>query len=72
MRDLYKIPYINTCIRRFARRYGLSLKKSALYLFQFRGLQFLDEFYPAEHLLSLDDAIDDLTKICKENGGTVG
>ena len=30
---------------------------------------FLDECYEAEHLLSIEDAINDIAIICKNNGG---
>ncbi|UVP53872.1 DUF3791 domain-containing protein [Bacteroides cellulosilyticus] len=33
------------------------------------GVAFLDECYAAEHLLSVEDAVKDLTVICKNNGG---
>ncbi|WP_293715578.1 DUF3791 domain-containing protein [uncultured Parabacteroides sp.] len=33
---------------------------------------FLDECYEAEHQLSLSDAVDDLSVICKRNGGGLG
>lgn len=71
MENSYKIPYINACIRMFARRFGLPLKSAAQYLSDFKGIRFLDEYYQAEHLLSLDDALDDLVKICQKNGGNI-
>ena len=69
MNDKYKIPYINACIRAFAKRFGLSVKNAFLYLYRFKGVNFLDEFYEAEHLQSIDDAVDDLIIICQKNGG---
>ncbi len=71
MKNSYKISYMNACIRMFARRFGLPLTTAALYLSNFKGLRFLDEYYQAEHLLSLDDALDDLVKICQKNGGNL-
>ena len=38
---------------------------------EYKGLEFLDECYEAEHTLSLDDAVEDLTIICKRNGGNI-
>lgn len=69
MNDKYKIPYINACIRSFADRYQLSVKSAYGYLSRFKGIAFLDEFYDVEHLLSINDAVNDLTLICQKNGG---
>ncbi len=69
MADKYKIPYINACIRAFAKHFSLSEKSAFNYLYHFKGVQFLDEFYVAEHLQSIDDAVDDLIVLCHNNGG---
>lgn len=63
--------YAVVCIQEFARRKGLSPKQAYLYLLAFRGLDFLEEFYDVEHTLSLEEAIDDLTRICSQNGGGI-
>jgi len=47
-------------------------KQAFAYLYKHKGIEFLDECYDAEHQLSLDDAVDDLTAICKRNGGNIG
>ncbi|OWV03638.1 DUF3791 domain-containing protein [Fibrobacter sp. UWH1] len=72
MLSKYKIPYINMCIRLFAKRFQLTLQVAAEYLCQFKGIRFLDEHYAVEHLLPTDEALDDLVVICKRNGGTIG
>lgn len=41
------------------------------YLERYGGLAFLDDCYEAEHQLSIEDAVHDLTEICKNNGGVV-
>lgn len=69
MNNKYKIPYLNACIRAFAERFNLSVKKAFLYLFRFKGIAFLDECYEVEHLQSIEDAIDDLIVLCHKNGG---
>lgn len=71
MSDKYKIPYINMCIRLFAKRFQLTLPKAAGYLCAFKGIKFLDDFYLSEHLLPVEDALDDLVAICKQNGGAI-
>lgn len=71
MENKYKIPYINACIRAFAKRFKLSARTAFEYLDTFKGIHFLIEFYDTEHLQSIDDAVDDLIICCKNNGGTL-
>lgn len=71
MGNKYQIPYINACIRAFAKRFQLSVKTAFEYLYNFKGIDFLVEFYEIEHLQSLDDAVDDLIVCCLNNGGTL-
>ena len=72
MADKYKIPYVNMCIRLFARRFQMTLQGAADYLCKFKGIRFLDDCYPSEHLLPVEDALDDLVAVCKSNGGSIG
>ena len=67
--EKYKIPYINSCIRGMARRYGYSVKNAFLYLKHFHGIEFLVDFYDTLHLQSIDDTVDEMVVICKKNGG---
>ena len=60
------------CINAFADRYRLTAKQAFAYLKRFKGMDFLDECYEAEHQLSLEDAVNDLSIICKRNGGGLG
>lgn len=69
MNDKYKIPFINTCIRAFAKRFQLPVKSAFQYLYNFKGIHFLDKFYVTEHLQSIDDTVDDLIALCSKNGG---
>jgi hypothetical protein len=63
------LDYIVVCISEFASRYQTGLKEAYIYLNRYKGLEFLKEFYDVEHTLSFDDTIDDLTAICRKNGG---
>lgn len=67
-RALFMIYLIND----FAERYMISQRSAFAYLSRFRGLDFVEMNYPAEHLLSMEDVIDDVTAICQHNGGTIG
>lgn len=66
-----KTYYIIYCVSQFAKRFGITLKQSYAYLKRHKGLEFLYECYAAEHLLSLDDAVDDLSVICQKHGGAL-
>lgn len=67
-----RITYMVYCINAFAGRYRLTAKQAFAYLARFKGIAFLDECYEAEHQLSLEDAVNDLSIICKRNGGGLG
>ncbi len=53
------------------RRYNLPAKNAYQYLKHFHGIDFLLKFYNTLHLQSIEDVIDDLSVICKKNGGTL-
>ena len=63
------INYIVICINDFAERFNFDAKTAYLFLTQYGGIEFLMEYYDIEHTLSLDDAIDDLEMVCRQNGG---
>ena len=65
----YQIPFTNACIRGFGERFRLPTRNAYLYLKHFKGIDFLVEFYETLHLQSIDDAVDDLVVVCKQNGG---
>lgn len=65
------INYLVICIDEFAKQKEVSRKEAYNYLKKYKGLEFLDECYEAEHTLSLNDAVEDITEICKRNGGTI-
>lgn len=67
--DKYMIPYINACIRATAKRFGLRTEQAFAYLRKFLGLDYLIEFYDTLHLQSIDDAVDEMVIICRQNGG---
>ena len=63
------INYIVVCINEFAARFGMNSKEAFNYLNKYSGISFLKEHYEIEHTLSIDNAIEDLTLVCKRNGG---
>ena len=66
-----QINWIVAAISEFAKAKELSVKQAFNYLSLFKGLDFLQTHYGAEHLLSFDDTIYDLTAICQRNGGLI-
>lgn len=63
------INWAVACVNEFARNRKLTSKAAFQYLLAFGGIGFLKEHYEAEHLLSIDDTVDDLGIICRNNGG---
>jgi hypothetical protein len=59
------------CVSAFSDKKGLCPKDAFNYLSEHQGIGFLVDCYEAEHTLSLDDAVDDLTMVCKNNRGTI-
>ncbi len=66
-----KAAYIVMAIRKFAEHYALSGQQAYRYLKQYAGIAFLDECYEAEHTLSFDDAVEDLSRVCQIHGGNL-
>ncbi len=64
-----KINYTVVCVNEFANRHRISSKEAFMYLYAHKGIEFIKENYDVEHTLSFDDAVDDLTIICRNNGG---
>lgn len=71
MEEVNKVKYISYCIYAFARRYTLTLRGAFNYLQRFKALEFLEECYEAEHQLSIEDAVADMSAICRRNGGEI-
>ena len=63
------INYLVICINDFAERFAMDSKAAYRFLAQFGGIDFLMQHYEIEHTLSLDDAIEDLEMVCRQNGG---
>ncbi|WP_055666046.1 DUF3791 domain-containing protein [Desnuesiella massiliensis] len=64
-----KIDYMVVCVNEFAERFIMNYKDAFNYLNKFNAIRFLNENYEIEHTLSIEEAIDDITTIAKNNGG---
>jgi hypothetical protein len=65
------INYYVLCVTAFAEQKNIPAREAFNYLNAFKGIDFLIDCYDAEHTLSLDTAVEDLTQVCKNNGGTI-
>jgi len=66
-----RVRYIVACVNEFANAKKLDKSVAFQYLYNNKGIQFLNEHYDIEHTLSFGEAIDDLTLICRRNGGKI-
>jgi hypothetical protein len=57
---------LTLCIQAFAERFELTRQEAFLYLQEYKGLEFLIEFYDVEHLQSIEETIFS-SKITSEN-----
>lgn len=64
-----RIEYFVACVAEFAEAFGLDAQKSFDYLDRHCGMDFLMNCYEAEHTVSFADAVIDLQKVCRRNGG---
>ncbi|MBE5970367.1 MAG: DUF3791 domain-containing protein [Erysipelotrichaceae bacterium] len=64
-----KINYTVVCVNEFANKFNIDEKEAFFYLYDYKGIEFIKENYDIEHTLSLDDAVEDLTIVCRNNGG---
>jgi hypothetical protein len=64
-----QIEYVVCCVGAFAAKFSLTNAQAYAYLRRFNGIDFLIDYYAAEHTLSIDDAVDDLVAICLKKGG---
>ena len=66
-----KINYTVVCVNGFANKLNIAEKEAFDYLYKYKGIAFIKEHYDIEHTLSMDDAIDDIIMICRNNGGNL-
>ena len=66
-----EIYYILLILNTVAKKHGMFIYEAYEYLRQYKGIEFLLEFYDIEHTLGTDDVVDDVLAICGNNGGTL-
>jgi len=67
--DRKMVAYLVACIGEFARASDFTTQAAYRYLDLYGGIDFLVEFYDTEHLLSLEDAVEDLKLITQKAEG---
>jgi len=65
------IHYFVLCVGAFATEKNISYVEAFNYLYAYKGIEFLIDCYDAEHTLSLNNAVEDLTILCRNNGGSI-
>lgn len=66
-----RMEYFVACVAEFAKAFGLDTQVAFDYLDRYGGIDFLAKCYEAEHLLSFADAVEDLRRVCRKNGGSL-
>lgn len=65
------IEYVVCCVGAFAKRFKLTNAQAYAYLRRFQAIDFLIDCYPAEHTLSIEDAVEDMAQLCQKHGGRI-
>jgi hypothetical protein len=71
MVNVEQVHYYVMCIGEFAREKSITIKDAFTYLRTYKGVEFLIDCYDADHTLSLENAVEDLTRVCRNNGGNI-
>lgn len=66
-----QINYLVACVSEFAHEFSMNTKDAFRYLYDYKAIAFLKENYDIEHTLSFYDVIEDMTTICRKNGGSL-
>ena len=68
---LGKIESIVMSIGEFGRAYALSSSDAYAYLKKYKGLAYLDDYHEPLSCLPMESLVDDLAKVCRNNGGNL-
>ncbi len=66
-----KINYTVACVSEFANKHEMTQQAAFQFLYEHKAIAFLKDCYEIEHTLSFDDAIEDMERICANNGGVL-
>jgi hypothetical protein len=63
------IHYIVMSVGMFSKKHNLTRREACNYLSRYGGMKFAINNYEVEHQLSMRECVDDMTAICRKNGG---
>jgi hypothetical protein len=66
-----RVRHVVAAIAEFSRYAQLTQQQAYRYLADHGAIEFLDDHYEAEHLLSFDDVVEDLVQIAAQSGGSI-
>ena len=66
-----KINYTVACVSEFANKHEMTQQAAFQFLYEHKAIAFLKDCYEIEHTLSFDDAVEDMERICANNGGVL-
>lgn len=64
-----QIEYVMLCVSKFAQMTSMSPVQACRYLYDHKGLDFLDDSYEVESTFSPRIVVEDLLSVCRNNGG---
>ena len=67
-----KVEFMVSCISDFARAFSIKQHEAYSYMSQYMGIDYLLRHYEALHTLSIDEAVEDVKRVCIKNGGGLG
>jgi hypothetical protein len=68
--DTKKALWLAFIISSYAKRNNIDRRAAVRLMSENGGLNFIDEHYDAEHLLSFEDVVDDIESLEKRNSNT--
>jgi len=66
-----RIDYFICCIGAFAKQFAISNAEAYRYLQSMGGMRYLYDNYEYEHTQSIEDAVEDMGRICMRHGGAL-
>ena len=68
---LDKIESIVMSIGEFGRTYSLSSHEAYAYLLKYKGIDYLDKYHAIGSCVPIESVVEDLSKVCRNNGGHI-